>query len=57
MFTPTDGKLGLFSANDFDLAPGNLRTITIESDKQLDVQWWTLNGVLRKQKNLNEINC
>jgi len=47
-FTRTDGKLGVFSSNNFDLAPGNQWTITIESDKQLDLQWWTLNGVLRK---------
>jgi hypothetical protein len=47
-FTRTDGKLGVFSSNNFDLAPGNQWTITIDSDKQLELQWWTLNGVLGK---------
>jgi hypothetical protein len=47
-FTRTDGKLGVFSANNFDLAPGNQQTITIESDTKVDIQWWTLNGVLEK---------
>jgi hypothetical protein len=47
-FTRIDGKLGVFSANNFDLAPGNQQTITIESDTKVDLQWWTLHGVLEK---------
>ena len=47
-FTRTDGKVGVFSANNFDLAPGNQQTITIESDTKVDLQWWTLHGVLEK---------
>ena len=48
-FTRTDGKLGRFNDNNFDLAPDYQYIITIESDQQLEFQWKCLNDILIPQ--------
>jgi len=47
-FTRADGKAGNFGSNNFDIAPGEQWSSTIKSDKQIDINWRTLNELLQK---------